>query len=148
MVIGSSVFFFLKISRIFLTDIPYVVGLFIVIPSNNYGLSEQLRRCIQERGVRAVFKSDTTLRSHQERPKDPADPNYRIPSECGKVYIGETQRRMWATSQYPATHALLKSTASVVCAPQPVVDETDKKSQLSVKLNCYRCLHYRSRWNE
>ena len=26
------------------------------------GLSEQLRRCLQQQGVRAVFKSETTLR--------------------------------------------------------------------------------------
>ena len=35
------------------------------------GLSEQLRRCLQQR-VRAVFKSKTTPRSHLVRPKDPA----------------------------------------------------------------------------
>ena len=93
-------FFFPKNVTNLLTDIPYVVGLSIVIPSNNYGLSEQLGRRIQQRGVRAVFKSETTLRSHQERTKDPADPTkqdgvvYRIPSECGKVYIGETRRPM------------------------------------------------------
>jgi len=36
------------------------------------GLSEQLRRCLQQQGVRAVFKSETTLRSRLVRPKDPA----------------------------------------------------------------------------
>ena len=51
------------------------------------GLSQQLRRCLQQQGVRAVFKSETTLRSHLVRPKDPADPTkqdgavYRIPCE-------------------------------------------------------------------
>ena len=34
------------------------------------GISEVLRRCLQEQGVRTVFKSDTTLRSHLVRPKD------------------------------------------------------------------------------
>ena len=34
------------------------------------GLSDQLRRCLQQQGVRAVFRSETTLRSHLERPKD------------------------------------------------------------------------------
>ncbi|KAL9972272.1 hypothetical protein ACROYT_G018555 [Oculina patagonica] len=64
------------------------------------GLSEQLRRCLQQQGVRAVFKSETTLRSHLVRPKDAVDPTkqdgvvYRIPRECGKVYIGETGRPM------------------------------------------------------
>ena len=64
------------------------------------GLPEQLRRCLQQQGVRVVFKSETTLRSHLIRPKDPADPTklddvvYRIPCECGKVYIGETGRPM------------------------------------------------------
>ncbi|KAL9972374.1 hypothetical protein ACROYT_G018660 [Oculina patagonica] len=64
------------------------------------GLSEQLRRCLQQQGVRAVFKSETTLRSHLVRPKDAVDSTkqdgvvYRIPCECGKVYIGETGRPM------------------------------------------------------
>ncbi|KAL9980999.1 hypothetical protein ACROYT_G009651 [Oculina patagonica] len=64
------------------------------------GLSEQLRRCLQQQGVRAVFKSETTLRSHLVRPKDAVDPTkqdgvvYRIRCECGKVYIGETGRPM------------------------------------------------------
>ena len=49
------------------------------------GLSHQLRRCLQQQGVRAFFKSETTLRSHLVPPKDPADPTkqddvvYRIP---------------------------------------------------------------------
>ena len=38
------------------------------------GLSEQLRRCLQQQGVRAVFKSQTTLRSQLVRPKDVVDP--------------------------------------------------------------------------
>ena len=64
------------------------------------GLSEQLRRYLQQQGVRAVFKSETTLRSQLVRPKDAVDPAkqdgvvYRIPCECGKVYIGETGRPM------------------------------------------------------
>ena len=51
-------------------------------------------------GVRTVFKSDTTLRSHLVRPKDALEPTkqdgvvYKIPCECGKVYIGETGRAM------------------------------------------------------
>ena len=64
------------------------------------GLSQQLRRSLQQQGVRAVFKSETTLRSQLVRPKDAVDPAkqdgvvYRIPCECGKVYIGETGRPM------------------------------------------------------
>ena len=34
------------------------------------GLSELLRRCLQQQGVRAVFKSETSLRSQLARPKD------------------------------------------------------------------------------
>ena len=34
------------------------------------GVSEVLRRCLQQQGVRTVFKSGTTLRSHLVRPKD------------------------------------------------------------------------------
>ena len=37
-------------------------------------LSEQLRRCLQQQGVHAVFKSETTLRSQLVRPKDAVDP--------------------------------------------------------------------------
>ena len=64
------------------------------------GVSEPLRRCLQQDGIRAVFRSDTTLRSHLVRPKDTVDPAeqdgvvYRIPCKCGKVYIGETGRSM------------------------------------------------------
>ena len=64
------------------------------------GVSEPLRRCLEQQGIRTVFKSETTLRSHLVRPKDTVDPVkqdgvvYRIPCECGKVYIGETGRSM------------------------------------------------------
>ena len=34
------------------------------------GVSEVLRRCLQQQGVRTVFKSDTTLRYNLVRPKD------------------------------------------------------------------------------
>ena len=61
------------------------------------GLSEQLRRSLQQQGV---FKSETTLRSHQVRPKDAVNSAkqdgvvHRIPCEWGKIYIGETGRPM------------------------------------------------------
>ncbi|XP_068692347.1 uncharacterized protein [Montipora foliosa] len=70
-----------------------------VLPYVN-GLSEQPRRCLHQQGIRAVFKSEITLRSHLVRPKDAVEPTkqdgvvYRIPCECGKVYIGETGRPM------------------------------------------------------
>ena len=64
------------------------------------GVSASLRRCLEQQGIRTVFKSDTTLRSHLVRPEDTVNPAkqdgvvYRIPCECGKVYIGETGRSM------------------------------------------------------
>jgi len=64
------------------------------------GVSESLRRYLEQQDIRTVFKSDTTLRSHLVRPKDTVNPAkqdgvvYRIPCECGKVYIGETRRSM------------------------------------------------------
>ena len=64
------------------------------------GVSESLRRCLKQQGIRTVFKSDPTLRSHLVQPKDTVDPAkqdgvaYRIPCECGKVHIGETGRSM------------------------------------------------------
>ena len=63
--------------------------------------AEVLRRCLQQKGVRTVFKSDTTLRSYLVRPKDALEPGkpqddvvHKIPCECGKEYIGETGRAM------------------------------------------------------
>ena len=64
------------------------------------GVSEVLRRCLQQQGVRTVFKSDTSLRSHLVRPTDVLEPIkqdgvvYKIPCKCGKVSIGETGRAM------------------------------------------------------
>ena len=64
------------------------------------GVSEFLCRCLQQQGVRTVFKSETTLRSHLGRPKDALEPTkqdsvvYKIPCECSKVHIGETGRAM------------------------------------------------------
>ena len=71
----------------------------VVIPYIK-GVSEVLRRCLQQQGVRTIFKSDTALRSHLVRPKDALEPTkqdgvvYKIPCECSKVYIGETGRAM------------------------------------------------------
>jgi len=64
------------------------------------GVSESLCGCLEQQGIRTVFKSDTRPRSHLVRPKDTVNPAkqdgvvYRIPCECGKVYIGETGRSM------------------------------------------------------
>ena len=64
------------------------------------GGSEPLRRCIQLQGIRTVFKSDTTLRSHLVRPKDTVNPIrkdnvvYWIARKCSKIYIGEMKRPM------------------------------------------------------
>ena len=52
------------------------------------------------RHTRCFQVGSTTLRSHLVRPKDVVEPTkqdgvaYRIPCECGKVYIGETGRPM------------------------------------------------------
>ena len=65
-----------------------------------YKSSQRQQDCLQQQGVCTVFKSDTTLRSHLARPKDALEPTkqdgvvYKIPCECGKVYIGETGRAM------------------------------------------------------
>ena len=78
------------------------------------GLSEALRRCLQQQGIRTVFRSDTTLRSHLVRPKDTVDPAkqdgvvYKIPCECGKVYIGETGRSIHETIKEHDRDGLLK----------------------------------------
>ena len=64
------------------------------------GVSKPLCCCLEQQGIRIVFKSEQTLQSHLVRPKATVDPakqdgvDYRIPGECGKVYIGETGRPM------------------------------------------------------
>ena len=64
------------------------------------GVSEVLHPCMQQQGIRTVFKSDTMLRSHLVRPKDVLDLSrqdgvvYKIPCECGKMYIMQTGRSM------------------------------------------------------
>ena len=64
------------------------------------GVSEPLRRCLEQQGIRTVFKSDSTLRLQLLQPKDTVDLAkqgslvYRVPCNCGKVYIGETVRPM------------------------------------------------------
>ena len=50
------------------------------------GVSEVLRRCLQQQGVRTVFKSDTTLRSYLVRPKDTLEPG----KQDGVVYMRYT----------------------------------------------------------
>lgn len=60
------------------------------------GVSELLHRYLQQQGVRTVFKSDMTLRSHLVPAKGPLraseayDVVYKIRCERGKVDIGET----------------------------------------------------------
>ena len=78
------------------------------------GVSEVLRRCPQQQGVRTVFKSDATLRSHLVRPKDPiTEPAkldgvvYKIPCECGKVYIGETGIAIYQVGSWYEIHFAL-----------------------------------------
>ena len=50
-------------------------------------VTEVLRLCLQQQGIRTVFKSDTTLKAHLVRPKDALDSSkqdgvvYKIPCE-------------------------------------------------------------------
>lgn len=76
------------------------------------GISEPLRRSLEQQGIRTAFKSDTTLRSHFVRPKDTVEPAkqdggvYRIPCECGKdreTYAGEDQRKRQGCTTRPYT---------------------------------------------
>jgi hypothetical protein len=64
------------------------------------GVSERIRKTYEKFDLRVVFKSGPTLRSLLTKVKDPlpkeklASVVYQIPCQCGKVYIGETQRRL------------------------------------------------------
>ena len=63
-------------------------------------ISQVLCFYLHIQGMRTVFKSDTMLRSHFVWPKDVLERTkqngviYKIPCECGQVYIGETGRSM------------------------------------------------------
>ena len=95
---------FINFSIVLLTFLLFVI-VFSPSSGTNYkkcyhGLKSEPNLNPNQQGVRAVFKSETTLRSQLVRPKDAVDPAkqdgvvYRIPCECGKVYIGETGRPM------------------------------------------------------
>ena len=64
------------------------------------GVSERIRKACEKYNLKVVFKSGPTLRSLLTRVKDPlpkeklAGVVYQIPCQCGKVYVGETQRRL------------------------------------------------------
>ena len=71
----------------------------VVIPYVS-GVSEWIRKACEKFNLKVVFKSGPTLRSLLTRVKDPlpieklAGVVYQIPCQCGKVYVGETQRRL------------------------------------------------------
>ena len=64
------------------------------------GLSEDIRRVCRQFGIRTVFKSAPTLREKLTRVKDKlpmgklSNVVYQVPCTCGKIYIGETVRRL------------------------------------------------------
>ena len=64
------------------------------------GVSEDIRRVCKKYGMKVIFRSGLSLCSVLTRVKDPLPMGkrskvvYRIPCSCGKVYIGETRRRL------------------------------------------------------
>ena len=71
----------------------------VVIPYTA-GMSEDIRRICRRFNIRVAFRSSRTLRSMLSNVKDkvPMEKRsgvvYRIPCSCGKVYLGETRRRL------------------------------------------------------
>lgn len=69
--------------------IPYVAG-----------VSERIRKVCRDYNIRTVFRSGPTLRNLLTKVKDPlpvtkqSNVVYEVPCTCGKVYIGETKRRL------------------------------------------------------
>ena len=63
-------------------------------------MSEDIRRICRRFDIKVAFKSGQTLRSQLSRVKDRlptmmrSSVVYKIPCTCGKVYIGETTRRL------------------------------------------------------
>ena len=93
-------------------------------------VSQTLRRCLEQHGIRTVFKSDTTLRNYLVRPKDPVPPGrrdgvvYRIPcGECNAVYIGgmgrPVQERM---KEHERDVRLARCQTSAVAEPANATD--------------------------
>ena len=64
------------------------------------GISERIRKACRSYNIRVVFRSGPTFRSMLTKVKDPlpvekqANVVYKVPCSCGKVYIGETKRRL------------------------------------------------------
>ena len=64
------------------------------------GVSERIRKVCRDFNIRTVFKSGPTLRNLLTKVKDPlpidkqSNVVYEVPCTCGKVYIGETKRRL------------------------------------------------------
>ncbi len=64
------------------------------------GLSENIQRVCRDFDIKTAFKPGKTLRSHLTEVKDTiaitteSSIVYNIPCSCGKVYIGETTRRL------------------------------------------------------
>ena len=64
------------------------------------GVSEGIRKVCRDFNIRTVFKSGPTFRSFLTKVKDPLPTTkksnvvYEVPCTCGKVYIGETKRRL------------------------------------------------------
>ena len=100
------------------------------------GLSEQLRRYLQQQGVRAVFKSDTTLRSQLVRLKDAVDPAkqdgvvYRILSERGKVYMGEIGTRGLEDLCKTELRSMTETSDLPVPRPPPFQDTLNNNKQI------------------
>ena len=64
------------------------------------GLSENVEKAMKDLKIRTVFKTTLTLRRCLTKVKTPTDPTttkgvvYKIPCECGRMYVGETGRTL------------------------------------------------------
>ena len=64
------------------------------------GLSEKIRLVCRPLNIKTAFRSSSTLRNLLTHVKAPTPPEeqkcvvYRVPCECGSVYVGETGRQM------------------------------------------------------
>ena len=64
------------------------------------GLSEKIRLVCRPLNIKTAFRSSSTLRSLLTHVKVPTPPEehkcvvYRVPCDCGSVYVGETGRQM------------------------------------------------------
>ena len=97
-----------KVSLTLSTSLPYLGS-----------TSHKLQRILQKAGIQVNHSAPNKLQGFLHTHKDKPDPSnragvYRIPCECGKVYIGETERNISTRLKECRTHGRRGEKSSIV----------------------------------